>query len=535
MKTTTYLGQEVKEKLKKGINIIREAVGSTMGPYGRNVLYKNEYGSIQSTKDGVSVARMIKQLEDPIENFGVQIIKQASIKTVEKAGDGTTTSTILAAKLAIESLNLTTDHLNVTEIKRGIEHTASEIISELKRQSKDIESESQLLQIACLSANKDEEIGNLVTTAINKVGRDGIVTVEESRSGDTSLEIVEGIQFDRGYKSPYFVTNNNNMQCVLNDSLILIYDKKITYAKDLLPILESVSQKSKSLVIIAEDISDEVLSLLIVNKMRGILKVVAIKAPEFGERRQLVLEDIATITGGTVISPDKGMRLDRFDTTWFGEARLVTCGRDNTTIIDGKGSEEDILNRVNTLKDQLINTSSKYEIEKLQERIAKMSGGVAIINVGGSNEIEIKEKKDRVEDALNATKAALEEGILPGSGIALINASRKIETDKTKQGYEYTLGRELLLEVCYEPFKHILKNAGLSYDKWINLVGESKIVQLSDKQIVNAYENGIIDPTKVVINALKNAVSAAMTLLLTECIIVNEDKKENNDLSENFD
>ena len=531
-KTQTSFGIEVKEKLKKGINVVNNAVSATMGPFGRNVLYKNDYGTVQSTKDGVSVAKMIKELEDPIEDFGAQIIKQAAIKTVDQAGDGTTTSTVLAHSISTQALDITGfSGVNVTEVKRGIENAIKSVVANLQSQSTAIKDEDQIKQVATLSSNGDVEIGNLVTEALNKVGRDGVVTVEESRTGETSLEIVEGIQFDRGYKSPYFVTDNNTMQAVLNDTLILLYDKRINNMKEMLPILESVSQQNKQLLIIAEDIADEVLSLMIVNKMRGILKVAAVKAPDFGERRSLILEDIAIITGGTVISPDKGMKLDKFNTEWFGQARIVTVGKDTTTIVDGKGDESKIANRVEELKNQLNNTTSHYETEKLQERLAKMIGGVAIINVGGGNELEIKEKKDRIDDALNATKAAIEEGVVPGAGVALLNARRDINITDTS---DYSKGKQIVFNACGKPFKQILENAGEDSAEWINKCGENKVPNIMTKKSVDALESGIIDPTKVVRCALQNAASASTTLLLTECVIFNkkEDKKE--DLSESF-
>lgn len=532
--TKTSFGKEAKDKLKNGVETISKAVSVTMGPFGKNVLYKNDYGGIQSTKDGVSVAKMVKELEDPIEDFGAQIIKQAAIKTVEQAGDGTTTSTVLAsfiAKASIDAASL--PGVNVTEIKRGIEDATNIIVNTLKEKSLNIKDTKQLKQIAALSANGSSEIADLVTTSLDKVGRDGVVTVEESRTGETSLEVVEGIQFDRGYKSPYFVTNNNSMQCELKDSLILLYDKRLSNSKELLPILNSVSQQNKSLTIIAEDIADEILSLLIVNKMRGTLKVVAIKAPDFGEKRTLILEDIAAITGGTLISPDKGMKLDKFNTDWFGEARVVTVGKDTTTIVDGKGDEETIKARIEEVKNQLANTTSAYEIEKLQERIAKMIGGVAIINVGGRNEIEIKEKKDRVEDALNATKAAIEEGILPGAGIALLHARKEL---KPLEKTDFSTGHSIMFMACAKPFKQILENAGLNHEDYIrfNSLSSDLVPDLLGRGgEVNAYLHGVLDPTKVVRCALQNAVSAAITLLLTECVIVEkEDKKEN--LSENL-
>jgi chaperonin GroEL len=511
--------REAKEKLQIGIDKVYKAVATTMGPYGRNVLIEKEHGQVASTKDGVTVAKSIT-LEDPIENMAATIIKQAASKTVDSAGDGTTTSTVLAHAISSGALSSTSySSTNSTQVKYGIEEAVKIVVAELKKISVNITDEKQIKQIATLSANGDEEIGNLVTTALDKVGRDGVVTVEESRTGETSLEVVEGLQFDRGYKSPYFVTDNNTMQAVLNDTLILLFNGRISAVKDLLPLLESVSQQNKSLLIIAEDIDGEALATLIVNKMRGILKVAAVKAPDFGERRLHILEDIATLTGGQVVSTDKGMRLDKFNTDWFGNARVVTVGKETTTIVDGKGDENKIETRVLELKQQLDNSKSPYEVEKLQERLAKMVGGVAIINVGGGTEIEMKEKKDRLDDALQATKAALEEGILPGAGVALLHARKAInlegKDDKTK-------GAQIVFQACSTPFKQILGNAGEDPQEWWNKIYHTDISivpDLSNNSTTDAYDSGIIDPTKVVRCALENAAAAAVTLLMTECVI----------------
>jgi chaperonin GroEL len=526
----THFGRVAKEKLQKGIDTINNAVSVTMGPYGRNVLIEDNINGVKSTKDGVSVAKAIKILEDPIENMAATVIKQASSKTVDAAGDGTTTSTVLAHAIASQALQATSyPSVNATQVKRGIEEAVKIVVAELKAMSVDITDEKQIKQIATLSANGDEEIGNLVATAIDKVGRDGIVTVEESRSGETELEVVEGLQFDRGYKSPYMVTDNNTMQAILNDASVLLFDGKISAVKDLLPILERVSSDNKSLLIIAEDIDGEALSTLIVNKMRGILKVAAVKAPDFGERRTLVLEDIAIVTGGTVISPTKGMKLERFNMEWLGKARTVTVGKDTTTIVDGKGSEDKINERIIELKSQIEQANSPYEIERLQDRLAKIIGGVAIINVGGGTEIEMKEKKDRIDDALQATKAALEEGIVPGAGIALLHARKALDVngkdDKSK-------GTEIIFQACASPFKQILSNAGEDANDWWNKIyaqdGNTIVPDLANNTTVDAYESGIIDPTKVVRCALENAAHAAVTLLMTECVIHDKpsDKKK---------
>jgi chaperonin GroEL len=521
MSKIIVFNREAKEKLKAGIDKVNKAVSTTMGPFGRNVLIEKEYGQVQSTKDGVSVAKTIT-LEDPIENMAATVIKQAATKTVDAAGDGTTTSTVLAHSIAIQALEATAyASTNATQVKRGIEQAVKEVVDKLKAMSTDITDEKQIKQIATLSANGDEEIGNLVATALDKVGRDGVVTVEESRSGETSLEVVEGLQFDRGYKSPYFVTDNNTMSSVLTDPLLLLVDGRISQVKDLLPILESVSQQQKSLLVIAEDFGDEVLSTLVVNKMRGILKVAAVKAPDFGDRRTLILEDIAALTGGTVVSSTKGMKLDKFNKDWFGQARTATVGKDTTTVVDGKGDTEIIEARILELKAQIDKSSSPYEIEKLQERLAKMVGGVAIINVGGGTEIEMKEKKDRLDDALQATKAALEEGILPGAGVALLHARNSISK---RENTDFGTGKKIVFEACSKPFEQILINAGEKPSQWemsiyIDSNIKSAVPNIEANQLVDAFESGIIDPTKVVRSALQNAAAAAVTLLMTECVI----------------
>jgi len=528
--------REAKLKLKSGIDKVNNAVSVTMGPYGRNVLIEKEYGQVASTKDGVTVAKSIT-LEDPIENMAATVIKQAAQKTVDAAGDGTTTSTVLAHSIASQAIDATSfNSTNTTQVKRGIEEGVKQVIEALKIASQEITDPTQIKQVATLSANGDEEIGTLVTTALEKVGREGIVTVEESRTGETTLEVVEGIQFDRGYKSHYMVTDNNSMQAFLNDVYILLYEKRISQAKELLPILESVSSQNKSLLIIAEDITDEALATLIVNKMRGILKVAAVKAPDFGERRNLIMEDIAILTGGTLVSPDKGMRLDKFNQSWFGQARTITVGKDTTTIVDGKGESEQIDKRIDELKNQLERPGiSPYEMEKLQERLAKIVGGVAVINVGGGTEIEMKEKKDRLDDALQATKAALEEGILPGTGVALLHAKESI-TYSNKDSNDFNLGKKIIYTACSAPFRQILSNAGedvLGYIMDISKKSSKTLVpSIEDKKLVDAFDKGIIDPTKVVRNALQNAANAAVTILMTECIIHDkpEDKKNTDNM-----
>jgi chaperonin GroEL len=527
-------GPEARKKVAKGINTLSNAVTATLGPNGRNVLYTDGH-AVYSTKDGVTVAKSIS-IADPVESLGVELIKQASIKTAEAAGDGTTTATLLAQEMVNAGLKHLNNDANAVEIKRGIDTAVKEVVNNLRHKiSEKISSEEQLKQVATISANNDPEIGELIATSMEKVGREGVVFIEESKTGETFLEVVEGMQFDRGYKSPYFVTDNNNMSCTLNDALVLIADKRFTQIKELLPILEAVSAQNKSLLIVAEDIDGEALATLIVNKMRGTINVCAVKAPDFGDRRKLILEDLAILTGGQVFSTDKGMKLDKFSWDWFGGARVVTINKENTTIIDGKGSEEKIDGRINELQFQIEKAQSPYEREKLQERLAKLVGGVAIIHVGGNTEAELKEKKDRVDDALNATKAAIEEGIVPGGGAALLHAREVLETN--------SIGSKIVYEACGKPFEIILKNAGYSdqdifYFKNKTLdIGHNENetwlgMNIKTEQIVNMKEAGIIDPTKVTRTALENAASVAGTILLTEVVVVpqpEEKDKENKD------
>ena len=535
----TAFNQDAKEKLAKGIKTVADAVGSTLGPYGRNVLFMDEYGSVRSTKDGVTVAKELKKLEDPIENMGAQTVKQASIKTADKAGDGTTTSTVLANELIQKAFNSINTNTNVVLVKKGIEAGAAEVLAGLKQIKREISSPEQIKQVATISANNDEEIGALVAEAMELVGQDGVVTVEESKTGETSLETVEGIQFDRGYKSMYFVTDNNSMSATLQDPVILIYNGRLVSVKELLPILEGASQTDSSLLIIAEDIDGEALSTLIVNKMRGMLKVVAVKAPDFGDRRAAVLEDIATVTGGTVVSPEKGMKLDRFNSDWFGTSRVVTVTKDTTTIVDGRGEETAVQERVSELKEQIGKATSAFEKEHLQERLGKLVGGVAVINIGGATETEIKEKKDRIDDALQATKAALEEGLLPGGGIALLEAREGITQTKTDGG-DFNLGKRIAYAACGAPFLKILTNAGIETTGEIIFSlrkarednpekGRTFGYDIKTETVTDMFEAGIIDPMKVVRTALANAVSVAGTVLLTECVIYDEPKKDKDD------
>ena len=534
---------KARKELLKGVNKLANAVVATLGPAGRNAIIEQDMGNPVSTKDGVTVAKSI-DLEDRVENIGAQLVKQASIKTADQAGDGTTTSTLLAREMYKQGLEVMTKGANAVDVKRGIDEAVKKVVEYLENSlSKEITDEEQLKQVATISANNDTEVGELISTAMDKVGRDGVVTIEESRTGETYLETVEGMQFSRGYKSPYFVTDNNSMQAVLRDPLILITDKRLNQVKELLPILEAVSQQNKSLLIIADDIDGEALSTLVVNKMRGILQTVAVKAPEFGDRKKAILEDIAVLTGGTVVSSEKGMRLDKFDSAWFGKAKKVTVGKENATIIDALGSEDSIEARVEELKTQIDESNSPYEIEKLQERLAAFIGGVAIVHVGGHTEVEMKEKKDRVDDALHATKAALEEGVLPGGGIAFLNASKFLtgfigDVDNPDQ----QTGYDIIIQATEKPFYQILQNAGYA-EKEIGDIEEKVVTKEEDlwagynpreQKIVNMFDSGIIDPTKVTRLALENAASVAGTMLITETVISNIKEKENKGIDPNM-
>jgi chaperonin GroEL len=534
-------GPEGRDKLVKGIDTLANAVVSTLGPNGRNVVIERSNQSPISTKDGVTVAKHIS-ISDPVENLGVNLVREASVKTADKAGDGTTTSTLLAREMIKDGLQHLANGANAVAIKRGIDKAVKNVVENLRENiSEDISDENQLEQIATISANNDIEVGKLIATAIDKVGVEGIVHIEESKTGDTYLETVEGMQFDRGYLSHYFVTNNSTMTCTLEDPYILILNQKLSQVKDLLPMLEAVSNTNKSLLIIAEDVDSEALATLIVNKARGTIKVAAVKAPDFGERRKLILEDIASITGGIVFDKDKGMKLDKFSWEWFGEARTVTISKEKTTIIDGKGDEEEVKKRLEELTTQIDKSDSNFEIEKLQERLAKMAGGVSIIHVGGYTETEMNEKKDRVDDALHATKAAIEEGIVPGGGAALLYA-REVIPLMTK--CKNCIGRNIVYKACGKPFEQILVNAGKdSVDS--QMIGKHQLVDsnleekgkikdswlgynVSLKRVENLKIAGIIDPTKVTRTALENAAAVAGTVLLTECIVVDEPKEENN-------
>ena len=527
--------KDARELLATGVDKLANAVTATLGPSGRNVIIEQDMGNPVSTKDGVTVAKSV-ELKNKVENLGAQIVKQAAIKTADLAGDGTTTSTLLAQSILSEGIDRMKQGSNAVDIKRGIDNAVKSIVDNLQDDySKEITDEEQLKQVATISANNDKEVGELISTAMDKVGQDGVVTIEESKTGETYLETVEGMQFNRGYKSPYFVTDNNTMTAVLSNPLILLVDKGLTNIKELLPILEGASQQNKSLVVIADDIGGEALSTMVVNKMRGILPIVAVKAPEFGDRKKAMLEDIAILTGGQVVSPDKGMRLEKFDSSWLGSSGKVTVTKDTCTIIDAKGDDSLIQTRIDEIKTQIDESNSPYEKEKLQDRLAKFMGGVALVHVGGHTEVEMKEKKDRVDDALHATKAALEEGILPGGGIALLNSAMNLVDDlEGIENRDEAIGYEIVINACERPFYKILENAGYTN----NEIGD---IELSIKgpgnswegynprseKTVNMYSEGIIDPTKVTRLALENAASVAGTLLITEAVVSKgKEKKE---------
>ena len=525
-KTQFVIGQELKEKLLSGIQKLNIAVSSTLGPGGRTVLIQDSNGEVKATKDGVTVAKAFSELEDPIETIGANLVKQVSIKSANEAGDGTTTSTLLATKIIEEGLKVIRQGTNAVEIKNAIDTIVTDIIHDIKSSAIDIESEDQIKQVATISGNNDSEVGNLIATAIEKVGREGVVTIEESKTGETSLEIVEGMQFDRGYKSPYFVTNNNTMQAVLENPYVLLYDGRISTAQELLQVLTKANSENRPLLIIAEDIGDEALATLIVNKMRGIVQVCAVKAPDFGERKTLILEDIAILTGGQVISKDKGHKLDKIAPnqlgSYLGSSRLATISKDETTVVDGKGEESAIENRAAEIKEQIEKASSFYEKEKLQERLGKLVGGVAIINVGGNSDIEIKEKKDRVEDALFATKAALLDGIVPGGGICLLNSQVMVSEHDT---LSTMIAKEILNKALEAPFITILSNSGIE-NWWSKIPRPGNVYDAKSHMEVNAIEAGIIDPAKVVITALKNAASVAGTILCTESVLFEKKEKD---------
>lgn len=527
-KTHSIHGTELKKSLLAGIEKLNNAVSATLGPGGRTVLIKESTGEIKATKDGVSVSKSFNKLENEIEDLGAQLLKQVSIKSANEAGDGTTTSTLLATEMVRAGMESILQGNNAVEIKNNLDRVVEEVVENIKSMSKDIETEDQIRHVATISGNNDPEIGELISSAIDKVGREGVVTIEESRTGETSLEVVEGMQFERGYKSPYFATNTSTMQAVLENPYIMIYDGRISTAQEVVNVLHKANSESKSLLIIAEDFGDEALATLIVNRMRGIVQVCAVKAPDFGERKTLILEDIAVLTGGQVISKEKGHKLDKLLhqqlSDFLGKSRLVTVTKEDTTIVDGHGDQDAIQARALEIKEQIEKSTSFYEKEKLQERLGKLVGGVAIISVGGNSDIEIKEKKDRVEDSLFATKAALSDGIVPGGGSTLLNCSDKIEITAT-DSRSMVIAKGIMKTALLAPFKTILGNAGV--EKWWEKIPESGFVyDAKNHGFVKEFDFGIIDPAKVVITAVRNAASVAGTILTTEAAIFEKEDKD---------
>jgi len=521
-----HFNTEARAALKRGVDQLAEAVKVTLGPKGRNVVIDKKFGAPTVTKDGVTVAKEI-ELSDPLENMGAQMVKEVATKTSDLAGDGTTTATVLAQAIFREGLKNVTAGVNPMALKRGIDSAVSAIVEELKKMSVPTKGKKEIAQVGSISANNDKEIGDLIAEAMEKVGKDGVITVEEAKGLETTLETVEGMQFDRGYLSPYFVTDPEKMEAALEDALILIHDKKISSMKDLLPILEKVAQLGKPLLIIAEDIEGEALATLVVNKLRGTLRVSAVKAPGFGDRRKAMLEDIAVLTGGQVISEEVGFKLENAVVTDLGRAKRIVVDKETTTIIDGQGDEDKIKGRIKELKAAIEKTTSDYDREKLQERLAKIAGGVAVINVGAPTESEMKEKKARVEDALHATRAAVEEGIVPGGGVALIRAQKALKTLKLEESDEQ-IGVDIVRRAIEEPMRIIVQNAGGEGSIVVEKIRQSKDNSYGYNALTDEYEDlvaaGVIDPTKVTRTALQNAASIAGLLLTTEALIV--EKKE---------
>jgi len=519
---------DARDRLKKGVDSLADAVKVTLGPKGRNVVLEKKYGAPTITKDGVTVAKEI-ELEDPIENMGAQMVKEVASKTSDVAGDGTTTATVLAQAIITAGLKNVAAGANPMDLKRGIDKAVGSVVEHLKGQSTQVGTDNKKIeQVASISANNDSEIGKLIAEAMAKVKKEGVITVEEAKGTDTTVEVVEGMQFDRGYLSPYFVTNPDNMEAELERPYILIYDKKISAMKDLLPILEKVAQGGNQLLIIAEDLEGEALATLVVNKIRGTLKIAAVKAPGFGDRRKEMLEDIAILTGGTVISEERGYKLENATVSYLGKAEKVVIDKDNCTIVNGAGKKADIVARVNQIKAQIETTTSDYDKEKLQERLAKLSGGVAVLYVGATTEVEMKEKKDRVDDALHATRAAVEEGIVPGGGVAYIRAIESLEKMKGANDDELT-GISIVKRAIEEPLRQIAANAGVKGSIVVQKVKEGK-GDYGYNARTHEYEKllsaGVIDPTKVSRVALENAASIASMLLTTECVIVDKPKEE---------
>jgi len=534
-------GHDARVELLSGVEQLAKAVTATLGPKGRTVVLESPYGGPSITKDGVTVAKDI-ELEDPVQNSGAQMVKEAASKTNDEAGDGTTTATVLAYAILKEGFRKIANGANPIELKRGIDKTVAEVVQYLKDTARPIEGNAEIAQVGTISANNDASIGNIIADAMDKVGKDGIITVEEGKTAETELELVEGMQFDKGYLSPYFVTNTNKMETELEDAYLLIIDKKISSMKQILPILEQALQSDKPILLIAEDVDGEALSTLVVNKIRGSLKIAAVKAPGYGDRRKEILGDLAILTGGTVISESQGHVLEEATIDMLGTAAKVVITKDNTTIVNGGGTKELIEERINQIKLQIENTPSDYDNEKLQERLAKLAGGVAVIKIGAGSEIEMKEKKDRVDDALNATKAAVQEGIITGGGTALRRFNIEIANSASVglENDDQVLGMEIVLKACESPFRAIMENAGLNADViWNDILntGDEDVCLESENylhlgycartdEVVDMYEEGIIDPVKVTRIALEKAASVAGTMLTTECIVTTIPKEE---------
>lgn len=529
MSKLIYFDIEARNKMKKGVDTLANAVKVTLGPKGRNVVIDKKFGAPQVTKDGVTVAKEI-DLEDPIENMGAQMVKEVASKTADIAGDGTTTATVLAQSIIGEGLKMVAAGANPMDLKRGIDKAVALVVENLRSQSQTVGNDTKKIQqVATISANNDETIGKLIAEAFVKVGKEGVITVEEAKGTDTTVEVVEGMQFDRGYVSPYFVTNSEKMEAELQNPYILIYDKKISAMKDILHILEKVAQTGRPLLIIAEDLEGEALATLVVNKLRGTIKVAAVKAPGFGDRRKEMLTDIAILTAGVVISEEQGYKLENADLTYLGQAASVTINKDNTTIVGGKGKKSDITARVNQIKAQVENTTSDYDREKLQERLAKLAGGVAVLYVGAATEVEMKEKKDRVDDALHATRAAVEEGIVPGGGVAYIRAVSSLDAKVKGQLEDEQTGMQIVRRAIEEPIRTLTANAGIDGSIVVQKIKEGKGdfgFNARTENYENLFKAGVIDPTKVSRVALENAASIAGMLLTTECVIADKPKKE---------
>jgi len=516
-----FFDTEARNKMKKGVDALANAVKVTLGPKGRNVVIEKKFGAPSVTKDGVTVAKEV-ELEDAIENMGAQMVKEVASKTADVAGDGTTTATVLAQAIITEGLKNVAAGANPMDLKRGIDKAVKAVVENLRSQSQTVGSDNKKIeQVATISANNDHEIGKLIAEAMEKVSKDGVITIEEAKGIETTVDVVEGMQFDRGYISPYFVTNSEKMEAELDNPFILIYDKKISSMKDILHILEKVAQQGAPLLIIAEDLEGEALATLVVNKLRGTLKVAAVKAPGFGDRRKEMLQDIAILTKGIVISEEQGYKLENADLTYLGKCERVVIDKDNTTIVGGRGEKEGITARINQIKSQIENTTSDYDREKLQERLAKLSGGVAVLNVGAATEVEMKEKKDRVDDALHATRAAVEEGIVPGGGVAFVRAIESLDNVDTRNSDEAT-GVQIVRRSLEEPLRQIVENCGIEGSVVVNKVREGKGdfgFNARDEKYENLIAAGVIDPTKVSRVALENAASIAGMLLTTECVV----------------